>query len=184
MVDSDYYLMPDMQNYLLQSTIGQSRMSSFLKTQATSDFGNQGLTYGQLALMNAEKIMNTSAAFASPGGQTVGNLIHLKERQVVGEWRDSTYGIGGGRVPYDVNTALVPTAFHSIAALSAAGFLPEYPEWNTTAAEYAQVWEDHTLQFFEVTVPVADARALVSNYTVAAGYGFPAHAQNTTCNIV
>ncbi|KAK3117370.1 hypothetical protein LTR53_001360 [Teratosphaeriaceae sp. CCFEE 6253] len=184
MVDTDYYLPPLMVNYFVHNAVGQGRRDAFLATTATSDFGNQGLAYSQLALISAKKIMNTSAAFAQPGGQTQANLIRLKEGEIVGEWRDSTYGIGGGRVPYDVNTALVPAALRSIAALSAAGFFPEYPDWNTTAAEYAQVWEDETLAFFAVTVPAAEARALVSSYTTAAGYGFPSHVENITADIM
>ncbi|KAK4552476.1 hypothetical protein LTR86_010319 [Recurvomyces mirabilis] len=184
MVDTDYYLMPVMQNYFLESAVGQSRKDAFLVTVSSQDFGNQGLTYAELALINAEKIMNTSAAFAAAGGQTQDNLIHLKEDQVVGEWRDSTYGIGGGRIPYDVNSALVPAALRSIATLSASGFFPGYPEWTTLAGEYAQVWEDSALQFFEVAVPADQARTLVTNYTASAGYGFPSYASNITSPIV
>ena len=96
----------------------------------------------------------------------------------------STYGIGGGRIPYDVNAALVPAALRSIAALSAAGFFPEHPDWNETASAYAQVWEDSTLEFFAVTVPVDEARSLVESYTEATGFGFPSHADNITSDVV
>ncbi|KAK0914317.1 hypothetical protein LTR57_014009 [Friedmanniomyces endolithicus] len=157
MIDTDYYLSPVMVNYFVNSAIGRGRRDAFLATTSTQDFGNQGLSYAELALINAEKIMNTSAA---------------------------TYGIGGGRIPYDVNTALVPAALRAISTLSAAGFYPSHPEWNTTAAEYAQVWEDNTLQFFQVTVPVSEAQTLVTNYTSAAGYGFPSHAANITSDVV
>ncbi|KAK0786678.1 hypothetical protein LTR75_013112 [Friedmanniomyces endolithicus] len=184
MIDTDFYLSPVMVNYFVNSAIGRSRRDAFLASTSTQDFGNQGLSYAELALINAEKIMNTSAAFAQPGGQTQANLIHLKADQIVGEWRDSTYGIGGGRIPYDVNTALVPAALRAIATLSAAGFYPSHPEWNTSAAEYAQVWEDNTLHFFQVTVPLSEAQTLVTNYTSAAGYGFPSHAANITSDVV
>jgi hypothetical protein len=83
-----------------------------------------------------------------------------------------------------VNTALVPAALRSIAALSAAGFFPDHPQWNTSASTYAQIWEDHTLQFFQVTVPQTEAVSLVSNYTSAAGYGFPSDVGNITSDIV
>ncbi len=72
----------------------------------------------------------------------------------------------------------------AIATLSAAGFYPSHPEWNTSAAEYAQVWEDNTLHFFQVTVPLSEAQTLVTNYTSAAGYGFPSHAANITSDVV
>lgn len=184
MVDTSYYLAPVMENYFLKTKTGQSRREAFFAETVTLDFGDQGLTYGELALRNAEHVMRTSAAFAAPGGQTKVNLIHLEQDQVVGEWRDSTYGIGGGRIPYDVNTGLVPATLRSISALSAAGFFPEYPDWETTAAKYAKVWEDETLQFFEVTVPQSEAKSLVKSYATAAGYGFPSEASSITSDVI
>ena len=124
-----------------------------------------------LALTNAEKIITTSAPFVASGNQTVDNLIHLKDGQIVGEWRDSTYGIGGGRIPYDVNTALVPAALRAIGALSRAGNFPTHPEWNQTADNYAQVWEGHTQQFFEIRVLVADAKSRISTYIQESDFG-------------
>jgi hypothetical protein len=151
MVDSDYYLPIVMQNYFVQTAAGMQRSEGFFNTMATVSPGNAGLSYADLALINAEKIMNTSAAFASDGGQKKENLIHLKDGQIVGQWRDSTYGIGGGRIPYDVNTALAPAALRAIGTLASSGFFPEHPEWNSTAMEFAQIWEDETLAFFEVS---------------------------------
>jgi hypothetical protein len=80
--------------------------------------------------------MDLAAPFARK--QTKENLIRLKEGQIVGQWRDSTYGscvhsdhqcktltcIGGGQIAYDVNTALVPAALRSIATLARARILP------------------------------------------------------------
>jgi hypothetical protein len=93
-------------------------------------------------------------------------LMHLKDGQIVGQWRDSTYGIGGGRIPYDVNTALVPAALRSIASLSSAGILP----FNASLiSSYAQIWEDETLAFFEVSIELEEARGLLQNYTTESG---------------
>ncbi len=120
------------------------------------------MTYRDLARISANKIVTTSAPFAAPENQNRDNLIHLKSGEIVGEWRDSTYGIGGGRIPFDVNTALVPAALRSIARLSTAGLL----DFNATLVdEYAQIWEDSTLEFFEVSIPLETAQALVENYT-------------------
>lgn len=92
--------------------------------------------------------------------------MHLKPNEIVGEWRDSTYGIGGGRIPFDVNSALVPAALRSIASLSQAGIL----DLNTTLINnYAQVWEDATLQFFQVTLDQTTARSRLENYTSTLG---------------
>ncbi|GIZ41013.1 hypothetical protein CKM354_000433000 [Cercospora kikuchii] len=184
MVDTDYFLTPLMENYFLNTDIGRGRTQGFLSTESTLDFGNAGLTYGELALINARAVMEKTAAFAQEGGQTQENLIHLEEDEVVGQWRDSTYGIGGGRIPYDVNTALVPAALRSISALSAAGWFQEYPDWAELAAQYAQVWEDNTLQFFEVVVPASEARQLVDSYTESSGYGFPSQSNLITSDVV
>ncbi|KAF2101396.1 glycogen debranching enzyme [Rhizodiscina lignyota] len=175
MIDSDYYLPVLMNNYFVATSIGKQRAKSFLSSPATAYFPtiNKGLTYADTARITAEKIMNTSAPFAASGGQTKGNLVHLKEGQIVGQWRDSTYGIGGGRIPYDVNTALVPAALRAIASLSEAGFFPEHPTWKDDAARYAKVWEDNTLHFFEVDVPVSQAKSLVQNYVSGSKLPFP-----------
>lgn len=158
MIDTDYYLPVLIKKYFVDSSTGASRSNAFFTTTASADFGNGNLTYADLMLINAEKIMNTSAPFAAEGNQTQDNLIHLKEGQIVGEWRDSTYGIGGGRIPFDVNTALVPAALRAISALAANGHFETHPDWNATAAQYAQVWEDETLQFFEVNSMISSAR--------------------------
>ncbi|KAF2816962.1 glycogen debranching enzyme [Mytilinidion resinicola] len=184
MIDTDYYLPVILKNYFVDSTIGKSRLSAFFNITASVLEENSDLTYADLALIAVEKIMNTSAPFTADGGQIKDNLIHLKEGEIVGEWRDSTYGIGGGRIPYDVNTALVPAALHSIAALSSAGFFPEHPAWNETASQYAQVWEDKTLRFFEVTIPQSTAVSLVEQYVNQSAFTGPSHTDNITSDIV
>ncbi len=117
--------------------------------------------------------MGQAAPFAAPGGQIKANLVHLKDNEGVGQWRDSWWGIGGGRIPYDVNTALVPAALRAIAALSRAGFFPGQPDWADAADKYAQVWEDQTLQFFSVTVKKEDAVSLVKTYVQEAQFTGP-----------
>ncbi|KAF2403554.1 glycogen debranching enzyme [Trichodelitschia bisporula] len=183
MIDSDYYLPIVIEQYFVRTAVGQRRSEAFLQTQASVNPKNEGLTYADLARLNAEKIMNTSVAFAADGGQVKGNLIHLKKGQIVGQWRDSTYGIGGGRVPYDVNTALVPAALRSISALSNAGYFPDHPGWKTDAADFAKVWEDETLQFFEVQVPQASAIRRVEDYVKQSGFQGPANTDNITGNV-
>jgi hypothetical protein len=116
--------------------------------------------------------MNISAPFAQ--NQTQDNLIHLRDGQIVGQWRDSTYGIGGARIPYDVNTALLPAALRGIGQLTRAGFYPDYANWSSLADEYAQIWEDNTLQYFEVSIPQTDAQQLVESYVKEANFTGPA----------
>ncbi|KAI9823074.1 MAG: hypothetical protein M1826_000278 [Phylliscum demangeonii] len=177
MIDSDLYLPVLLQQYFVSNPTGTTRRSAFLSRVATANPANANLTYGQLALRNAERIMSLAAPFAGPGNQTKANLFHLKDGQIVGEWRDSTYGIGGGRIPYDVNTALVPAALRSIAALSGAGFFAEHPSWAADASRHAQVWEDETLKFFEVRIPRAEAQRRVQTYVSRSQFGGPSHTE-------
>jgi len=184
MVDTDYFLPISLKSYLVNSPVGQKRASAFMNTTASFLANNTGLSYTELAQLTAEKIMNTSKAFAQPDGQTKDNLIHLKKGEDVGEWRDSQYGIGGARIPYDVNTALVPAALRSIAALSANGYFPKHPEWKDTAVQYAQVWEDETLKFFEVNVPQASAVSLVQSYVNQSSFPGPVNTSNITSDVL
>jgi hypothetical protein len=163
--------------------VGKTRATELLNRTATEDRDNTGLTYGKLATLNAEKIMNATAAFAAPGGQVKENLIHLKEDEVVGEWRDSTYGLGGGRIPYDVNTAIVPAGLHAVAALAEAGFFPDHYDWSLKAAEYAKIWEDKTLHFFEVEIPKDEAQSLVDEYVSSNNFPFPSNSENISTSV-
>jgi len=161
MIDTDYFLPVLMEHYFLRNNEGSSRARDFFATMSTIFPENSNLSYGQLAQISAKKIVATSAPFAAPGNQTVENLIHLKPNEIVGEWRDSTYGIGGGKVPFDVNASLVPAALRSIAKLATAGILG----FDATLVDgYAQVWEDSTLEFFELSIPVEIARERVQKY--------------------
>ena len=89
--------------------------------------------------------------FTRPGGNaTYKNLLALKEGVPVGQWRDSNDGLGGGRYPYDVNTALMPAALRAIAELVRAGAFKKEDGWGAIADKRAGVWETFTLDFFNV----------------------------------
>ena len=45
----------------------------------------------------------------------------------------------------------MPAALRSVAALARAGVYTHGLNWSQLADEYAQIWEDQTLQFFEVS---------------------------------
>ncbi|KLU89858.1 hypothetical protein MAPG_08827 [Magnaporthiopsis poae ATCC 64411] len=175
MVDTAYFLPVLMEKYLVQSSVGAGRAKAFLATKATFFTKDEaaGVTYGDMALRIVEQIMANTAAFASE--PVVENLIRLKAGVPVGQWRDSHTGLGGGRVPFDVNTALAPAALRAIASLARAGLFP--PEqsalWARLADEYAAAWEDKTLPFFDVSVPEAVAKELVAGYARAAGFSGP-----------
>ncbi|KAK6369708.1 hypothetical protein LTS17_009158 [Exophiala oligosperma] len=166
MIDTDYYLPVLMAQYFNHSP---SRISALLQRNAGSvDVQNRNLTYANLTLINAEKIMNQTAAFAK--NQTQANLIHLKSDQLVGQWRDSTYGIGGGRIPFDVNTALVPAALRAIGQLARTpGVFPNNTRanvtaWRTLADSRARIWEEQTLRFFEFNTTASIARSRLQRF--------------------
>ncbi|KAG9233351.1 glycogen debranching enzyme [Amylocarpus encephaloides] len=166
MIDTDYFLPVIMERYLVRNPVGRTRGDEFLGTMGSILPENSNLTYRELATINANKIVSLARPFTAPGNQTADNLRHLNDGQMVGEWRDSTYGIGGGRIPFDVNAALVPAALRSIASLSASGIL----DFNSSRINSdAQIWEDSTLELFEVSIPQATAQSLVENYTSRSG---------------
>ncbi|KAI2635991.1 carbohydrate-binding module family 52 protein [Xylaria nigripes] len=162
MIDTDFYLPIAMNEYFVKSSAGRDRRNLFLTRNASFLQSNQGLTYADLVLIAFEKIMNTTAAFEQ--SPVVENLLHLKDGQPVGQWRDSNSGLGGGRVPYDVNTALVPAALQAISSLVDEGLLPSRPDWSQMAKKRSQFWDENTLPLFEVDIPTNEARDLVKNY--------------------
>ncbi|CAI6333155.1 unnamed protein product [Periconia digitata] len=182
MVDTDYYLPIVMKDYFVDTETGKDRAEDFLNTKASFLQENAGTSYRDLAQSTAEKIMKTSAPFAA--SQSIENLIQLKNGESVGEWRDSNNGLGGGRIPYDVNTALVPAGLRAVGRLARDGFFTGHEDWKTLADEYAQIWEDKTLDFFKVTVPANEARDLVTQYVKEAGSSAPAFSERITGDVV
>ncbi|KAI0442526.1 hypothetical protein F4803DRAFT_365733 [Xylaria telfairii] len=168
MIDTDYFFPIAMNEYFVKSHVGRERRGSFLATNASVIQSNQGLTYANLALTTLEKIMNATAAFEE--SPVVANLIRLKDGQSVGQWRDSNSGLGGGRVPHDVNNALVPAALYAIASLAADGLFPEHAEWSQTAGKRAQFWEENALPFFEVEISTNEAQDLVKDYVAKSNF--------------
>lgn len=175
MVDTGFFLPIAMNEYFVKSQTGEGRRDLFLAQNASFLPPNRGLTFADLILVTLEKIMNITAPFEK--SPTVANLVHLKDGQSVGQWRDSNTGLGGGRIPYDVNTALVPAALRAIASLTAGGLFPSHPEWSQTASKRALFWEENTLHFFEVEVSVDEAQDLVKTYIARSN--FPGHVNIT-----
>jgi len=181
MIDTDFLLPIIMQRYFVDTAPGQQSSTSFFAKTASFLPENAGLQYTHLAQKTAEKIMSLAAPFAATPSKD--NLLALRTDQSVGQWRDSPNGVGGGRIPYDVNTALVPAGLRAIAALSRAGFFPEHGEWKDSADRYAQVWEDETLRFFEVVVPRDEAKMRVQTYVQTSKLGVPAMAESIATDV-
>lgn len=182
MVDTEYYIPILMEHYLISSPAGQRRYRDFLATPAGKvDVNNKNLTWGDLALISASRIVNETAAFAAPGGQKIENMISLDDGLPTGNWRDSVLGLGMGRIPFDINTSLVPAALRAIAALSRQFNETLYgvhaANWSTYADQNADVWEDKTLPFFEITLPAWKARNELHSFVkTSTFYKGPSHA--------
>ncbi len=92
-------------------------------------------------------------------------------------------GIGGARIPYDVNTALVPAALRSISRLSLFGLFPTHPSWCTLASSYAKTWEDNTLSFFAVSVPAQEAESRLQAYISRSSFPGPSQSQSVDSDV-
>ena len=160
MIDDDFLLAPVAAAYLLDDPDGADRALAFLG----EDCG--GRSCGDALRDNLDLVIRLAEPFAADPRWT--HLIALREGENTGEWRDSEVGLGGGRIPYNVNGILVP------AALRAAARLLESPVlWGDTAAaaharELAADW-DVVASMFTVTVPEARARRRIAARARRAG---------------
>ncbi|KAF5617830.1 uncharacterized protein FTJAE_12489 [Fusarium tjaetaba] len=179
MIDTDYFLPVLMDRYFSSTP---KRVKPLLSTKAGDvDVENWNLTWGNLTYINAQKIMNITAAFEKE--QSVKNLVQLKKGELVGQWRDSTYGLANGRIPFDVNCALVPAALYAISNLAKVeGVYPNNSmtkEWSSIAAKRAKIWEDHTLPLFQYNLTVGTATSNLKDYVKEnTFYNGPTHADS------
>ncbi|HDR9768340.1 TPA: hypothetical protein QDC27_003579 [Burkholderia cepacia ATCC 25416] len=167
MIDSDYLLAPIAAAWLIDDTRGQARAAAYLAQR-----GSDGQTNGARLVVNLLHVATTAQPFAQQ--PTVANLIHLRPGEIVGNWRDSTDGLGGGVYPYDVNAVLVPAALRAANAFLTRGLLDPYLDAGQRAtlantANQAATWETQAPQLFQVSVPAAQATADVSAYAPSAG---------------
>ncbi|WP_423371116.1 hypothetical protein [Burkholderia sp. LMG 32019] len=167
MIDSDYLLAPIAAAWLIDDTRGQARAAAYLAQR-----GSDGQTNGSRLVVNLLHVATTAQPFAQQ--PSVANLIHLRPGEIVGNWRDSTDGLGGGVYPYDVNAVLVPAALRAANAFLAHGLLDPYLDAGQRAtlantANEATTWETQAPPLFQVSVPAAQATTDVSAYAPAAG---------------
>ncbi|KVS77023.1 hypothetical protein [Burkholderia cepacia] len=167
MIDSDYLLAPIAAAWLIDDTRGQARAAAYLAQR-----GSDGQTNGARLVVNLLHVATTAQPFAQQ--PSVANLIHLRPGEIVGNWRDSTDGLGGGVYPYDVNAVLVPAALRAANAFLTRGLLDPYLDAGQRAtlantANQAATWETQAPPLFQVSVPAARATADVSAYAPSAG---------------
>ncbi|KAJ9113652.1 hypothetical protein QFC22_005961 [Naganishia vaughanmartiniae] len=155
MADTDYLLLPSVSHYFLSTPQGTNRSTAFLARNATLQNG----TYGQLLLRNVDHILNMSKPFAT--NASCQNLVAIRD-PVVGNWRDSSPGIGYGKIPFDINTAFVPSALRAIVDLANAGIIPA--NYSTSASSMIGVWESAASPCFQVTISQDVAQMRLNNY--------------------
>jgi hypothetical protein len=161
MVDDDFLLAPVLAAYLLDSAAGRGRAAAFLERVTP-----RGTTYREAMLANLALVLRRALPFADAPG--VATLIHLKEGASVGEWRDSHEGLGFGRVPFNVNVALIPAALAAAASLFASSLFGSKIAEAREAERALARWR-HAGAFFHVEIPAAEAAARLGSYATALG---------------
>ncbi|KAJ9106821.1 hypothetical protein QFC19_002949 [Naganishia cerealis] len=149
MADTDYLLLPSVSHYFLSTPQGANRSAAFLGRNATLQNG----TYEQLLLRNIDHVLNMSKPFAS--NSSCQNLVAIRD-PVVGNWRDSTTGLGFGKIPFDINSEM------AIVDLANAGVIPA--NYSTTAGSMIGIWESAASPCFEVNISSEDAQSRLNNY--------------------
>ncbi len=166
MIDDDFLLAPLAADYLLEHPEGRARAAAFLQQRKENDE-----PYGAALARNLRFVIRETRAFADTPDWTT--LIRLKDGKHAGEWRDSEEGLGGGRIPYNANAVLAPTALRATARLVASGLLDPYlPEERSDLAaadSMAAVWERAAAPLFRVRIENETARAQVSAYAKSLG---------------
>ena len=170
MIDEDYLLAPVAAEWLLRAG-AQARSTAFLAAPVGGPLERRG-TRGAALVRNLLYVARGAEAFAKV--PTVSHLIGLKPGQIVGDWRDSGTGLGGGRYPYDVNAVLVPAALQAAARLAASGLLSPYltaseRELLAHAAGMAGVWRERAPPLFAVSLSHSVAANAVEIYADSQG---------------
>ena len=153
MIDEDYLLAPVAAAWLLQPG-RRTRSAAFLAAPVGGPRERRG-TRGAALVKNLRYVVQSAEAFATAPG--VAHLIGLKPGEIVGDWRDSGTGLGGGHYPYDVNAVLVPAALDAAARLAGSGLLSPYLSAAdralfSGAAGMATVWREQAPPLFAVTL--------------------------------
>jgi hypothetical protein len=174
MIDGNYLLAPVLARYVLENPAGKQRAASYLRSDVALD-GHARMSAGRALVRNLRLVAISAARFsAEPRFE---NLIALRPGRNAGQWRDSEYGLGGGRYPYDVNAALVPAALEAAARLLQSGLLDPFIDSGDrsvlrAAAQEAQVWRAQAPGFFRMTIDYERARTAIVSY--ASRIGVPA----------
>jgi hypothetical protein len=168
MIDATFMLGPVIGQWLLDDERGHAQAAAFLKSlDARRD---KPRAMGADLIDNFRFVLQAAAKFAHEP-QTA-NLIALKQGSDAGQWRDSSDGLGGGRIPYDVNAVFVPSALEAISRFLDSGLLDPYLSDADRAlfaqgAPFAKTWRAKSAALFEVTVPNVAAQRDIRDYAAS-----------------
>jgi hypothetical protein len=168
MIDGSFMLAPVAAQWLLNDERGRAQAAAFLKRRDARRDKPQAM--GADLVNNFRFVLNAARNFADD--PKAPNLIALKQGFDAGQWRDSNDGLGGGRIPYDVNAVFVPAALEAANGFFISGLLNSYlnaqdRELFARAASMARTWRSKAGPLFEVSVPNAAARRKISDYAAA-----------------
>lgn len=154
MIDDNFMLAPVAAHYLLETPDGMKRAPSFLGRRTA-----RGELYAAALRRNLHRVMDLAAPYGrKPRAE---NLIALAKGSHVGEWRDSIHGLGGGRIPFDVNASLVPAALAAAARFFEGPLLGPDPEAAARSRRLARVWKNSG-RHFHVSLDEGTARRRVA----------------------
>jgi hypothetical protein len=168
MIDASFMLAPVAAEWLLNDARGRMQAAAFLKRM--DDRRGKPQAMGADLVGNFRFVLNAALKFADD--PRAPNLIALKQGFDAGEWRDSNDGLGGGRIPYDVNAVFVPAALEAAAGFFTSGLLDSYLDAAdralfARASGMARTWRAQAGPLFDVSVPNAAARQKISDYAAA-----------------
>lgn len=177
MIDTQFLLMPVMKLLLKKTSVAE--VSQFLLENSRNTMGK---TYGELLTMNKLRIIDQARGFAeaemkrggtTPAADNFKFLIHLLDGRTTGQWRDSNFGLAGGKYPYDVNTSLVPAALEAILDLQALRLPGWTKEEAATVRAYHTQWSVKPYRYFLVEIDNHTARTQADSYARTLGINVP-----------
>ncbi len=168
MIDGSFMLAPVAAQWLLDDARGRREAAAFLKRMDGRN--DSPKAFGADLVSNFRFVLNAAERFADD--PRAPNLIALKPGFDAGEWRDSNDGLGGGRVPYDVNAVFVPAALEAAGRFFESRLLDSYldaadRELFTRAKAMAMTWRSKSPPLFGVSVPNAAARRAIADYAAS-----------------
>jgi hypothetical protein len=169
MIDGSFMLAPVAAEWLLNDARARPQAAAFLARNDARQ-GEPPRSFGADLVSNLKFVLQAAAKFADDPQPS--NLIALKPGIDVGQWRDSNDGLGGGRIPYDVNAVFVPAAVAAAGRFFHSGLLDTYLSTAdrgvfARADMTARIWRAKAGPLFEVVIPSTSARRSISEYAAA-----------------